>query len=291
MRVTVDDLRKAFESEVGRRWTAGQWVRWLNASSVLQGQTFRNVVLIRLQLPDALWVGDREAWQRRGRQVVRGQSGIRVVTGERRTDRVVGSVQGHGVGTLWDVSQTEGRPVLLPSVDAGSGVTPRRLLEALTSVAGGLGYGVREQELAPEAGGSVTDVRRRRIILDADLDVPSASVALAHEVAHLRMHKLSSGQVCGGLSELEAESVAYTVLARFGCPMDGSSSGRLFAAARGVGRKPSARLVETLGGRVVSAAGRLIKDTGQKLTRSGSRREAEIWAHADLGRDDLGPRM
>jgi len=289
--VTVDDLRKAFEAEVGRRWTAGQWVRWLNASSVLQGQTFRNVVLIKLQMPDAVWVGDREAWQRRGRQVVRGQSGIRVVTGERRTDRVVGSVQGHGVGTLWDVSQTDGRPVLLPSVDAGAGVTPRRLFEALVSVAGGFGYGVREQELAAEAGGSVTDVRRRRIILDADLDVPSASAALAHEVAHFRMHKLSSGQVCQGLSELEAESVAYTVLARFGCPMDGSSSGRLFAAARIVGRKPSPRLVETLGGRVVSAAGRLINATEQYLMRSRSHHETDIGMYVDLGRDDAGPQI
>ncbi|WP_344162589.1 ImmA/IrrE family metallo-endopeptidase [Kribbella yunnanensis] len=245
-------------------------------------------------MPDAVWVDTKESWLRRGRSVVRGQSGIRVVTGERRTERVAGSVQGHGVGTLWDVSQTEGRPVLLPSVDAGSGVTPRSLLAALLGVAGELGYGVREQDLAPEVGGSATDTRRRRIVLDADLDLPSTTAALAHELAHLRMHKLSAGEVCQGLNELEAESVAFTVLTRFGCPMDGSSSGRLFGAAARVGRSPSPRLVQTLGGRVASTAGRLIKAAEQHLPRSGSRREVQVWEYrTSLGvnLDDPGPRM
>jgi hypothetical protein len=70
--VSEGDLRRVFEAEVSGRWSGARWIRWLDAASVLQGQSFRNAVLIRLHLPAAMWVGRRDARGLVGRQVVRG---------------------------------------------------------------------------------------------------------------------------------------------------------------------------------------------------------------------------
>ena len=108
--------------------------------------------------------------------------------------------------------------------------------------------------LPDEPTGAITDRRRRRVIVSDELDGSVAAMRLAHELAHLRMHKLSRDSGCHGLARLEAESVAYTMLARFGV----LPAHQMASAAGTIGRNPSVRLVETLGGRVVATAGRLI---------------------------------
>jgi hypothetical protein len=103
---------------------------------------------------------------------------------------------------------------------------------------------------------------------------------LAHELAHLRMHKLSRDSGCHGLARLEAESVAYTMLARFGVLPEL----QMTSAAGTIGRNPSVRLVETLGGRVVATAGRLIGATERHLLpprqRPGNARTEPIFPDA-----------
>ncbi|MFF1819748.1 ImmA/IrrE family metallo-endopeptidase [Kribbella sp. NPDC058245] len=130
------------------------------------------------------------------------------------------------------------------------------VMYALAKVAGELGYGVRWGE-STEGFVSRADRRRRQIVLSPSLDPHGAAGRIAHELAHLRMHKLSSGSRCHGLMELEAESVAYAVLARYGCVVDRRTAERLSAVASVVGHRPPARMVDALGGRVVTVAGRL----------------------------------
>ncbi|GAB3930428.1 hypothetical protein GCM10029976_032260 [Kribbella albertanoniae] len=251
LRVSSDDLRRVFEAEVGGRLSAGQWVRWLDAASVLRGQSFRNVVLIRLQMPEATWVDGREPWQERGRMVARGEAGIRVLTPMEKAAGGRGASRRHDVATVWDISQTDGRDVVLPPA-----VSAVEVMYALAKVAGELGYGVRWGESADGIVSRV-DRRRRQIVLSPGLDPRGAAGRIAHELAHLRMHKLPSGSGCCGLVELEADSVAYAVLARYGCVVDRSTSERLAAVASVVGSRPPARLIDAIGGRVVTAAGRL----------------------------------
>ncbi|WP_134001598.1 hypothetical protein [Kribbella sp. VKM Ac-2566] len=232
-------------------------MRWPDAAAVLQGQSFRNVVLIKLQMPDAMCVDSRPGWQRQGRRVARGASGIRIVASARDVDRAAGPVQGHGVATVWDISQTEGGP--MPPI---GDLRPEHVYVALARVALDAGYRVNRRQLPDESTGAITDRRRRRVIVSDDLDGAVAAMRLAHELAHLRMHKMSPDSGCHGLSKLEAESVAYTTLARFGV----LPTHQMASAAGTIGRNPPIRLVETLGGRVVAAAGRLIGDTERRLS-------------------------
>ena len=257
-RVTVDDLRRAVDAEIQRNWSDDQWTRWLDAAADLRGQPFRNVVLIKLQMPDAVWVDNRPGWQRLGRRVVRGASGIRIVASGRDVDQHAGPVQGHGVATVWDLTQTEGR---IASWGPIANMPLPDVYAALTRVAADAGYRVDRGSLPEGSRGAITDRRRRRVTVSEELDGSVAALSLAHELAHIRMHKLSLGSGCHCLLRLEAESVAYVTLARFGVlPVHEMAS-----AAATLGRRPAARLVETLGGRVVAAAGRLIDFAERRL--------------------------
>ena len=121
-------------------------MRWLDAAAVLHGQSFRNVVLIKLQMPDAVWVDGRPGWQRQGRRVARGASGIRIVASARDVDRAAGPVQGHGVATVWDVSQTEGGP--MPPIGTVADLRPEDVYVALARVALDAGYRVNRRSVA-----------------------------------------------------------------------------------------------------------------------------------------------
>ncbi|GAA3114289.1 hypothetical protein JOF29_003714 [Kribbella aluminosa] len=291
-RVTVDDLRRAVDADVRRNWSDWQWMRWLEASAMLRGQSFRNVVLIKLQLPDAVWVEGRQGWQRRGRRVVRGASGIRIVAPAADFDRHAGPVQGHGVATVWDVSQTDGAQIVRSSLGPVVSVRPMSVFAGLAQVAAAAGYRVEQGSLSADMRGGGTDHRRRRIVVPGEFDDPVVALSLAHELAHLRMHKLSRDSGCHGLVRLEAASVAYTLLARFGVVPGGVSTDLIPSVSGMVGRSPAARLVETLGGRVVAVAGRLIDaaerhipTSEMRLDRAGSK---SIDLDAETRQPDLG---
>ncbi|MET9311009.1 hypothetical protein ABZX12_04230 [Kribbella sp. NPDC003505] len=139
--MTVEDLRRAVDAEVRRNWSDHQWTRWLDAAGDLRGQTFRNVVLIKLQMPDAVWVDGRSGWQRQGRRVVRGASGIRIVAPGRDVDRHSEPVQGHGVAPVWDFAQTEGR---IPPWTTAASMRLPDVYAALTRVAAEAGIASNE---------------------------------------------------------------------------------------------------------------------------------------------------
>lgn len=287
VRLTVDDLRRAADAEVRAKWSGRQWVRWLDAAAVLRDQTFRNVVLIKLQMPEATWVAGRETWQRTGHQIARRQSGIRIIApaNNHRLDLEAGSLQGHGVATVWDVSQTNGLPSeRLPERPEPS-TTPRNVRAALVRVANSAGYSV---SCEPEA----TNHARRRTIIIEDIDDVAAATSISHELAHARMHKSARGSACHGLNELEAESVTYLLLSHFGLPVGGSSVSLTAAAARISKRHPE-RTVQTLGIRVVATAMRLIDSTERHLgvpaPESRQARPHTLSAEASTGHDDLRP--
>lgn len=81
----------------------------------------QNCLLIAFQKPDATMVNAYARWKRLGRHVKRGERGLkifypRLLHVERHdpdTDQTetVASLQGFGIGNVWDVSQTDGDPL------------------------------------------------------------------------------------------------------------------------------------------------------------------------------------
>jgi len=184
VKVTVDDLRRVVDVEVGRRWSGKQWVDWLDGAATLHGLSFRNVVLVRMQLPGATWVDGREGWQHRGRRVMRGESGIRIISPAAGRGSRSDVVQGHGVAEVWDVNQTSGGPIELPSLGAVADVTPGIVFAALADVAKARGYAVVRDRPQSAITLAETQCSRRRIVVGEDLSPAFAVLGLAHELAH-----------------------------------------------------------------------------------------------------------
>src|SRR5580658_8827729 len=122
----VAALRIHLHETAGQICTAGDWARHLRAAARLHGETWANVLLISSRIPDATLVRGYEAWRAAGRQVNRDEEGIEIFSGTRgrREPGRYGAEdasQGHGwrearrVAYVWDLSQTTGQPVPLPS--------------------------------------------------------------------------------------------------------------------------------------------------------------------------------
>jgi len=124
--------------------------------------------------------------------------------------------RGFGVGTLFDVSQTEGEPLPEPPVvqeiressDAAETLTSH-LLRYLEEP----GIEVIREDTRPAMG--YYSPRRRQIVLDHSLEGIQATKTLCHETAHFVADHLPGG-VNRRDAETVAESAAFVVLQRYG---------------------------------------------------------------------------
>ncbi|MES9541853.1 toprim domain-containing protein [Actinomadura sp. NPDC000600] len=216
------------------------WEVWLRDASRHGRYGFTNTLLIPAQRRSATDVRSYDTWQTDGRQVRRGETGIRIIS-KRGKPR-----------TVFDVEQTDGEPVTKEPLSPPYG------LQTLARLAADLGFYVdrgqdwtylghpgRRIQLAPELG-----------------DVPAASL-LAHQLAHaIRPGDHLDGAAqnsapCLGARRVFADSVAYLVLADFGLDV----SHLLFPAteqwAGTDARTDSAAAIRVVGGQIVRTSTRL----------------------------------
>jgi len=199
------------------------WRAMLEAASRFHDYSWRNVMLIVSQRPDATRVAGYRVWQSLGRQVRKGEHGISIlapIVARKRTDddgtdddvKATG-VRGWRVATVFDVSQTDGED--LPDVDTVpvTGEAPDGLWEALAAQVGAAGFTLlREQPAShPDAYGEM--VRSEQVVrVRPDVDTAHACKTLAHELAHVLLgHGEQDCRSPRSVGEVEAESVAYVV--------------------------------------------------------------------------------
>jgi len=153
----------------------------------------RNVALIHAQRPDATRVAGYRAWQALGRQVRKGERGIRILAPYRRADAPA--------------------PHLLAGAsDAGTWLWDRL---AAFLVAEGLAL-IREE--TGRANGYYAPARRR-VAVHARLSGDQATKTLAHECAH-HVAGARAG-VNSADAETIAEGAAFVVLAHYGIDASG----------------------------------------------------------------------
>ncbi|MGW6196994.1 hypothetical protein ACWF0M_12680 [Kribbella sp. NPDC055110] len=295
-RVTPEDLRDALHSEIRQHSSGVEWVRWLDASVALRNYSFRNVVLIPLQMPYASHVARADIWKRFGRSVSGNQQDrdIRILApviqhGSRRTARENhaeleldrgrsarggGRLVGFKVGSVWDISQTDGPPVQ-PSSNSPAGTPMSDLWQALAHHVHSAGYQLVEGNVGHRGLEGFTNYQSRTVVIRTGLDDVTSITRLAHEVAHLRMHgpraiAPSGTAMCHGIREIEAESVAYLLMAHHGWSTGGSSFRSISSLAAAVNKHEPEKVIERTGARVVSVARRLIESVDRRLQRGGS---------------------
>jgi len=221
------DLVTAIES-----LTSGDdWQRMLELASRFHHYSANNVFLIMLQRPDATRVAGYRAWHGMGRQVRKGERGIRIfapfhyrykVGDDDGTEVSHAGIRGFTTATVFDVSQTEGdalpdvRPILLDGDDATG------LWDSLSVQVNAAGYTVERGDCSGSNGW--TDHRMRAVRVRVDVSDAQAAKTLAHELTHVLLHPDTAEYFrCRGRSEVEAESVAFLVCQAAGLVSDGYS--------------------------------------------------------------------
>jgi DNA primase len=276
----------------GQIRTTGDWVRYLRAAARLHGETWANVLLISSRIPDATLVKGYEAWRAAGRQVSRDEKGIEIFSGIRRQgpDRhgAEEEDQGHSwrdahrVAYVWDLSQTSGQPVPIPSAfPAPPGEAPPGLWDSLCWLARREGFAVEREDGCPGDGTTFWAARRIRIL--PGLSSGQGAWALAHQLGHVLLHNTiayppgATTSGCHGIRKAEADSVAFIICARHGVRVEHAFSSPQTWAGTDPRAQPAGAIL-TAGERVTTAAAKISRLLDHHL--AGSRPAARPAAEA-----------
>lgn len=178
-----------------------------------------NVLLIASQKPAASRVAGYRTWQQLGRQVKKGEKGIRILAPillRKKEENEEDDVIAFKAACVFDVSQTEGKELLeFAKVKGKPGETLERLKALVAEQGIKLEYSNR---IGPAEGMSAGG----KIILREDLEPAAEFSVLVHELAHEMLHQ---GEEEGKtVRETEAEAVAFAVCQAVGLDTNTAAS-------------------------------------------------------------------
>jgi antirestriction protein ArdC len=297
-------LHETLRTQVDQLVHGRPWQEWLAFASRFHTYSFRNLLLVLAQKPEATLVAGYTTWQKLGRQVRKGETGIQIYapvtarrgttdphepdpqnpdTAEARradqptpdTQKTNRGITGVKVAHVFDVTQTDGDPVPqqpLPTLLAGQ--APDGLWDALAHLAEARGYTVQRGDCDGANGRTYFDTKTVRV--RADVDAAQAVKTLAHELGHVLLHDDGvTALVCRGVIEVEAESVAFLVAAHHGLDTAGYIFPYVATWAERTGEDP-AKVVHATGQRVIGAAHQILEHT---TTTVGSHPQPTQRAH------------
>ncbi len=202
-------------------------MQYLEAMGKFRNYSFQNVLLISCQFPNAVRVAGFNTWKSLGRNVRKGEKGIRILApmiSRRKNTEFPGSITidndssekgpvlyGFRFVYVFDQSQVDGPAFESPigRVEGEASVALRRLSSHVES----LGILIEYQSDMVADGLSCGG----KIVLKSGLPEAETLSVLAHEAAHEILHKK---EMRSGISqtrrETEAEAVAYVVCAGLG---------------------------------------------------------------------------
>ncbi len=202
---------------------SGNWEDYLKVQSRFHRYSFRNVVMILSQCPDATRVAGYRAWQEMGRQVRKGEKAIAILAPIIRkvedvtTGEDVKRLTGFKGSAVFDIAQTEGDE--LPQLSTALNGDDAGLLDKLLEFAASLNIPVSFKGCFGVNGSChFSDDGQIEISVESLLSPLHQCKTLAHELGHALMHSEKDYRLHNSKSqiELEAESVAFTVLNYFG---------------------------------------------------------------------------
>lgn len=283
--IELDAMHDRLVAGVSTLVNGDQWQAWLKVAAKFHTYSFNNTVLVWLQRQDATQVAGYRTWQSLGRQVNKGEKGIRIYAPvTRRADKTdhdgnpvvdasgkpVKTVQMVGVKptSVFDISQTSGVP--LPERPSGrrlTGRAPEGLCNALTDFVESRGYTVKRDKL-PDGVDGMTRFNGKTVTVRPDIDDAHATATMIHEIAHVLLHAPDADAKaglsrCRGIGEVEAESVAFLVAAAHDLDSSSDSFAYIAGWAHAAADSPQAmnELVSRTATRVLDAAHTILNAT------------------------------
>ncbi len=217
------NLLDRLESAVLDLRQSDAWAAYLAAQARFHRYSPRNVMLITMQRPEATHVAGFGTWRQLGRRVRKGERAISILApmvtedadGERR-------VRGFRWVSVFDLAQTEGDELPGP-VRTLEGDDPGRLLQVLGLVAQDHRLRIVEDGLAPGVNGELRWATSTIVLAPANSGLQKAKTVV-HELGHFLLHRLEPDRA---RAEIEAEAVAFVVLASLGIDSSAYSAGYL----------------------------------------------------------------
>ena len=243
----VKEITDKLEAGIQALFESEAFKNYLKTLSKFHDYSLNNTILIAMQKPDATLVAGYTAWQKNfGRQVQKGEQGIRILAPtpykkQMEVDRLDpitqkpilnpdGStakelkevmVPAFKVVNVFDVSQTDGRPLPTIGVDelTGNVSNYEMFFEALKRACPvPIGF----EDISSGAKGYYHTVDQRIALQEGMSEVQTVKT-LIHEMAHQKLHSIDPKELppeeprlTRNAKEVEAESVAYTVAQHYG---------------------------------------------------------------------------
>lgn len=223
----VGEALEMLETGVARVLDGEDFKRYLRFAARFHNYSANNCVLILVQSPGATAVAGYRKWQEMGRQVLKGEKGIRILAPvvrtreDRETGEKVRALAGFKTATVFDLAQTDGEPLPEPprpedlSGQGDPGGVAGRVYEGLSRLCRAEGVAVESRDL-PDGYRGIYHRGEARITLSRALSGANRAKTLTHEVAHHLMHRIADATTAKAARETEAEGVAYAVLSYFG---------------------------------------------------------------------------
>jgi hypothetical protein len=226
--------------EVAQSGRPDVWKEYLRFAARFTTYSARNQMLIYLQNPKASLVAGYRHWQSEGRQVRKGEKGLRIFAPMTRKaphgpdgqiidrdqldqyskDEVVWKPVMFGVKpiSVFDVSQTDGKELPRPpGVTAVDGVDVQKLWDKLETHVRQAGFDLIRENLSHGLHGYMNP-ETKVISVDSKEAPAEAVTTLIHEMAHMELHTSLNADVDAGwyrqhrgVAEVQAESVAFMV--------------------------------------------------------------------------------
>ena len=227
---SAEELDELIENGVREVFSSESYRDYMRTMSQFHSYSFRNTLLILKQRPGATVVAGYEAWKRAGRQVQRGERGIKILCPCRRTyehevvDEQTGQakverrdfISGFRVGHVFDLSQTEGEP--LPTLARVLEFPVERFAEVRDALVASAPVPVSFAPTPAGTNGFFSRDSGGRIVVRDGMPQLQTLKTLAHEIAHSILHCEGGVQQDAprGTKEVQAESVAFAVCERLG---------------------------------------------------------------------------
>ncbi|MGI9824401.1 ArdC family protein [Agromyces sp. Marseille-Q5079] len=312
----IAELHERLTAAVEELVSGDAWMKALEFSARFRRRSFNNVLLIHAQHaaafelgtvpePAPTYVAGFKQWQTLGRRVTTGQHGYAIlapVTARFATSeptdpsswRRLASIERPRAGEVvrpkligvrpayvWDVSQTDGRPLpARPAPKLLRGEAPIGLWDALAALVDRSGFTLSTAPDAAALGGAngLTNFANRTVHVRADLEPAAGVKTLAHELAHIRLHDPVAAPQSAeplataiptdpdevpqhrGIAEVEAESVALMVGAAHGMDTSVFTVPYVSGWASSVPEMSLVEVLQTTGERVRRAAGGILDE-------------------------------
>jgi hypothetical protein len=247
----IEALQQQLATSVSALVSGEDWRRALEFAARFRSRSFSNTMLIyvqhykafeegRVPEPTPTYAAGFKQWLSLDRHVMKGQTGYailapvtarfasstpenaeswrRLARGEQpnRGESVRSKLVGVKPAHVWDISQTDGKPIPerhRPTLLQGQ--APEGLWEGLAAQIQARGFTVKAVPAAAAIGGAngLTDYVTRQVSVRMDIDDAARVKTLAHELCHVMLHGPDNPDAClhRGIAEVEAESVALMI--------------------------------------------------------------------------------